>query len=133
MPDAVARNGELYRRLLGELRSRHIQVALDGCAAGKEHADSHNELPDVLKLSPTVLRAVHRGDERQRHVEQLVHRCQEAACLVIATGMDHESDLRVVRALGCTLGQGEFLGRPQPVAALAGASRPRRRGRDSNG
>ena len=133
MPETVAGNGELYRRLLGELRHLHIQVALDGCAASKEHADGNNELPDVLKLSPTVLRAAHRGDERQRHVEQLVHRCQDAACLVIATGIDHESDLRVVRTLGCTLGQGDLFGRPQPVAALTVANRPRRRPRDSNG
>ena len=132
IPEAMAGNGELYRRLLGELRHHRIQIALDGCVAGKEH-DGQGELPDVLKFSPAVLRAAHRGDERQRHIEQLVHRCQESACLVIATGLDHESDLRIARALGCTLGQGEFLGRPQTVAALAGANRPRRRGRDSNG
>jgi EAL domain-containing protein (putative c-di-GMP-specific phosphodiesterase class I) len=124
IPDSSVRPTEDFRALRAVLRDAQIELAYDGFASGKAHITEREDvLGDFLKLAPSTLRSVHRGEDRQRQVQLIMRACRDIGCAVIVTGIDSEADHRVCRELGCGLAQGEVLGRPQPLSDILHASR----------
>ena len=124
IPDSAVRITEDFQALRAVLRDAQIELAYDGFASGKAHITEREDvLGDFLKLAPSTLRSVHRGEDRQRQVQLIMRACRDIGCAVIVTGIDSEADLRVCRDLGCGLAQGEVLGRAQPLSDIVHASR----------
>lgn len=124
IPDSTVRSTTDFRALLACLRDFQIQVAYDGYASGKARITEHKEVaPDFLKLAPSMFKSIRQGADRQRQVQLIVRASQDINCAVIATGIDSEADLKICRDLGCTLAQGNLLGKPQTAAAIVHATR----------
>jgi EAL domain-containing protein (putative c-di-GMP-specific phosphodiesterase class I) len=128
IPDGAVRDTTEFRELRSALRNAHVQVAYDGYASGKAQiVDLKDFAPDYLKLAPSVLRSIQRGNDRQRQVQLMVRASQDLGAGVIATGVDSEVELEVCHSLKCALVQGELFGSPQPASALAHVSRTARK------
>ena len=123
IPDSSVRATEDFRALRAVLRDAQIELAYDGFASGKAHITEREDvLGDFLKLAPSTLRSVHRGEDRQRQVQLIMRACRDIGCSVIVTGIDSEADHKLCRDLGCGLAQGEVLGRAQPISDILHAS-----------
>ncbi|MGE3807761.1 MAG: EAL domain-containing protein [Gemmataceae bacterium] len=128
IPETAVRDAGEFHELRSALHEANVQIAYDGFAGGKAQVDEQKAMaPDYLKLAPSLLRSIRRGHDRQRQVQMMVCASQEIGASVIATGVDHESDLEICHTLGCALVQGELFGSPQPASAWAqGVRSPRK-------
>ncbi len=98
-----------------------VSLAVDDAGAGFASLRHVVELrPQFLKLDISLVRHVDRDLTRQAMVAGLTQFAQRARCEVIAEGIETRPELDMLRELGAPLGQGYFLGRPEPLPADAG-------------
>lgn len=72
--------------------------------------------PDVVKLDPYLLyRPL--GADTARMVEAINDYADSSGAVVAAVGVENDSQLRLARAMGATIGQGWLFGRPSPLVA----------------
>jgi diguanylate cyclase (GGDEF)-like protein/PAS domain S-box-containing protein len=116
----TARPADLLH-LVGEIRARGWGVALDDVGADVRSLALMPLLrPDVIKLD---LRLVH--EQPSTEVAEIVNAVnaerERTGALVLAEGIESEEHLRTARALGATVGQGWYFGRPAPLPAVTPA------------
>jgi EAL domain-containing protein (putative c-di-GMP-specific phosphodiesterase class I) len=124
IPDSAVRLSPEFMRQHKAFREVGIEIAFDDYASSKAQILERQEIAaDFLKLAPSMVRSIHRGEDRQRQVQLIISTSEQLGCRVIATGIDSEEDLRLCQELGCGLAQGELWGLPQP-AGRHGAAPP---------
>ncbi|MCG6117065.1 MAG: EAL domain-containing protein [Aquimonas sp.] len=120
---------ELARELLAALRAAGVSLALDDFGTGYSSLSYLHQFPlQVLKIDRSFIEALDRP-EPGNALAVLSAVCALGASLgmeVVAEGIETESQLRQVKALGCGFGQGYLLGLPQPLAAIQGPAVPPR-------
>ncbi len=101
------------RRALHALRDLGVQVALDDFGTGHSSLQSLRELPvDVIKVAKPFVDGAARSPHDRALMRMLVDLGELFGVRVVAEGIEREDQLRVLRELGCELGQGYLLGRP---------------------
>lgn len=101
--------------LLDRLRERGALVAVDD--AGTGYANLARLLavrPQFVKVDQAFVRGIGEDPAKRALVELVGHFASRIDAWVIAEGIESESDLREVAALGVPLGQGYLLNRPAP-------------------
>jgi EAL domain-containing protein (putative c-di-GMP-specific phosphodiesterase class I)/putative methionine-R-sulfoxide reductase with GAF domain len=113
---------EDYERLKGalcEIRGRGTRLAIDDTGAGFASLAHILKLsPDIIKLDRDLARGIDADPIRRSMAAALVAFAGQTGAQVVAEGLETEAELRAVRELGITLGQGYLLGRPGPPCAL---------------
>lgn len=121
------------RRLAGvaACRAAGFWIALGQVGAGACGLRPIVEVvPDVVKVDRALAGGMdgHRG--RRAAVAALARLARELGIVLVAEGIDTESELRTARELGVPLGQGRLLGEPSivphPAGSVVAASVPRR-------
>lgn len=103
-------------------RSLGFLVAVDDFGAGHSNLDRLLTLrPDIVKLDRSLIRA-DQPDMRDSLMPKLVSLLHESGMLVVAEGIETETDLLLAARSGVDFVQGFLLGRPQSVPSLAGAA-----------
>ncbi|MDP8974806.1 MAG: response regulator [Actinomycetota bacterium] len=74
--------------------------------------------PDFVKLDRSWVAGIDSDPARQSLVAGLGHFAHTSGCRLIAEGIESDSELRMLQALGVELGQGFLLGHPVPVDRL---------------
>jgi EAL domain-containing protein (putative c-di-GMP-specific phosphodiesterase class I) len=114
---------EDYARLKGalcEIRGRGTRLAIDDTGAGFASLAHILKLsPDIIKLDRDLARGIDADPIRRSMAAALVAFAGQTGAQVVAEGLETGAELRTVRELGITLGQGYLLGRPGPPCALA--------------
>ena len=122
IPEAVlARWSEASLQGLGALRQTGVKLHVDDFGRAATPIALFGRLPiDTLKLAPECLdeRDPARAGEPAPLVSALVALAHNLGLAVTAKGVERESQLAHVRALGCEGAQGFLLGRPLPAEAL---------------
>jgi len=98
------------------LRSAGIQIGVDDAGAG--YASFRHILklrPTVIKLDLEIVRDVDTDPVRQALTRSLVSFAAEADAVLVAEGIETETELMTLRALGVGFGQGFLLARPGPL------------------
>jgi len=107
-----------YPRLgswLDRHRARGVRIAVDDAGAGYAGLQHILALtPDVLKLDIQLVRGIDIDVARRALARCLVDFAGEVGAVVLAEGVSSAAELDVLRAVGVTLGQGFYLGRPAP-------------------
>ena len=104
---------------LQQIRALGIQVALDDFGTGFSSLSHINLLPcDLLKIDRSFVTGVLDDPKRRRLLSSLVGMAQALELGVVAEGIEHEDDLRVLQELGPLQLQGYLLGRPMPAGEL---------------
>ncbi|WP_312113392.1 EAL domain-containing protein [Brevibacillus reuszeri] len=106
-------------RLLGqkirELRQHGFLIALDDVGSGAASLKKIVEYePDIVKLDRYFGNQLSVSSAKQRLVSLFVDFCLGQIQLVLE-GMEEPEDLAIAQALGVPIGQGFFLGRPNPL------------------
>lgn len=111
---AQVTNYALFRQKLSQLRSMGLRLAVDDAGAG--YASFRHVLnlrPDVIKLDIGLTRGIDSDPARQALGSALLAFGLDAYnAAMVAEGIETAAELDTLRALGCPLGQGFYLGRP---------------------
>ena len=103
---------------LRPLREQGILLAIDDAGAGFSSLQHIVQLrPDIIKLDMSLTRAVDSDPARRALAAALIFFAREVDCLIIAEGIETESERATLHALGITKGQGYLLGRPAGIEA----------------
>ena len=104
-------------RLIRERTSDlNIGLAYDDFGAGQSRLMELVEVPpDYLKLDMSLVRDIDRSPKRQDLVRALVSVMCDLGIEVIAEGIERGEEAEACAQLGCSLGQGYYLGRPAPI------------------
>jgi EAL domain-containing protein (putative c-di-GMP-specific phosphodiesterase class I) len=104
---AVARGALEYLRALG------FSVAVDDAGSGFCSFQCLAEIrPEWLKLDCSLVRGIETDEVRQQLIKSLVDYGAQLGVSLVAEGIETETELTAVRALGVEFGQGFLFSRP---------------------
>lgn len=105
---------------LGELRATGARLAIDDTGAGMSSLAHILELsPDFIKLDRVLTTGIDRDPVRRALAASLVQFAADTGAVIVAEGIETADELRVLRDLGISHGQGYHLGYPVPLAGLS--------------
>jgi diguanylate cyclase (GGDEF)-like protein len=103
-----------------DLRAAGLRFALDDFGDGRSSLRLWAELrPEIVKIDKYFIHDVATEPVKVQTLRGLTRFAETFGTTLVAEGIETEDELRVVRDLGIELGQGWFLGRPQPVPAVS--------------
>jgi diguanylate cyclase (GGDEF)-like protein len=98
---------------LAELRRLGVRIAIDDFGSGYAYrADLQRMSVDYLKVDRASLAAHEDEDYRSWLLEAILVFARDLSLTVIAKGVETAEQMTTLKAMGCTLAQGYFLGRP---------------------
>jgi EAL domain-containing protein (putative c-di-GMP-specific phosphodiesterase class I)/GGDEF domain-containing protein/ActR/RegA family two-component response regulator len=106
-------------RLLGGLG---VAFVVDDFGTGRSNLDWLQELPvSGLKINPELIGLLDRADDRRGPalVRGMIALGHELKIKVVGEGVESASQAVALRAMGCDLAQGFYMGRPEPSEQLA--------------
>ena len=107
------------RKAVDALRRRGAMIALDDAGAGYSGLKQLLELqPSVLKIDRDLVVDLHKNEAKRAMVHMLSELAGRLDAMVLAEGIETESELAALQQLGIPFGQGYFLGRPAPPFAV---------------
>jgi EAL domain-containing protein (putative c-di-GMP-specific phosphodiesterase class I) len=111
--------GRLSRCLEG-FRSEGFLLVLDDVGTGYSNLDRIPLIkPDILKLDRTLIQGIDKDYHRQETFKSLVQLARRIGALVVAEGVETQSQAIIALELGADLLQGFFLGMPEKQGSLA--------------
>jgi diguanylate cyclase (GGDEF)-like protein len=109
-----------------QLAEAGVRIALDDFGTGFASLESLGGWPvDELKLDMSLVRPIASRSSFRTIVRTTVDLAHQLGVKVVAEGVESEAVRSELRALGCDIGQGYFLGRPMPPGAFADWMRDR--------
>lgn len=116
---AIARDPERARTTLQELRQLGARIVLDGFGVGNSSLVLPATLPlDAVKIDRSLISQAHHDRSKRALAVAIVALAREIGLETIAVGIETEQQLRLAQELGCSLGQGFLLARPEPPERL---------------
>jgi EAL domain-containing protein (putative c-di-GMP-specific phosphodiesterase class I)/GGDEF domain-containing protein len=104
-----------------QVHAAGVMLALDDFGDGRSSLRLWSELqPDIVKIDKYFTADLSRHAKKLQTLRALMQIAEVFGSTLVAEGIETAEDLRVVRDLGITLGQGYFMGRPfaQPRVAI---------------
>jgi EAL domain-containing protein (putative c-di-GMP-specific phosphodiesterase class I) len=100
-------------------------VALDDFGAGYAGLTSFAQLqPDIVKFALELIWDIDRESTKARLVKSMINVCSEMGVITLAEGVETESELSTLLAMGCDLFQGYLLAKPAPEIPNSGTTSP---------
>ena len=100
---------------ISDLRALGVNISIDDFGTGYSSLSYLQRLPiDNLKIDRCFVEDMHRPDSTQPLVQAVVGLAHSMRMTATAEGVETESELAVLHALGCDEVQGYLLGRPRP-------------------
>jgi diguanylate cyclase (GGDEF)-like protein len=100
---------------IDDLSARGAQIALDDMGAGYSGLTQMMTVrPDYLKLDRGLISGIDTDPDRAALVAAMLSYAEHTGGRLVAEGVETEAELETLRALGVTLIQGFYLGRPGP-------------------
>ncbi|HEX3908285.1 MAG TPA: EAL domain-containing protein, partial [Mycobacteriales bacterium] len=99
--------------VLQQLRADGVRVSIDDYGTGYSSLSRLRRLPVTeLKLDQSFIRGIDVDDRAAAIVESTIRLAHSLRLELVAEGIETESELQCLTALGCDVGQGYHLGRP---------------------
>jgi EAL domain-containing protein (putative c-di-GMP-specific phosphodiesterase class I)/DNA-binding NarL/FixJ family response regulator len=101
---------------LARLRKLGVRLAIDDAGAGFASLRHILRLaPDFVKLDRTLIDGIERDRSHQALAAGLISFANKIDATIVAEGIERPAQLRALRELGVTCGQGFLLARPAPL------------------
>ena len=98
--------------LLGALKARGVRLAIDDFGTGYSSLSYLHRFPiDVLKVDRSFIGTLGTGDDEL--TKTIVRLGQSLGLTTVAEGIEERDQLAALRGMGCDLGQGFLLARPE--------------------
>jgi diguanylate cyclase (GGDEF)-like protein/PAS domain S-box-containing protein len=95
-----------------------VEVALDDFGTGYSSLTLLRDLPvSIVKIDRSFIAPIGLDRSATAIVRRVIALCQELGVVTVAEGVETQSQLTALRALGCTQAQGYLIGPPEPLAA----------------
>jgi predicted signal transduction protein with EAL and GGDEF domain len=105
---------------MNAIKSLGFLLAIDDFGTGSSSFASLHEFPaDVLKLDRSLLVDLETSKQTAALVHALAILTNNLGLAIVAEGIERESDVAILRELGCHFGQGYFFARPLSPDAFA--------------
>ncbi|HUA49805.1 MAG TPA: EAL domain-containing protein [Solirubrobacteraceae bacterium] len=109
-------DSERVSATIAALRSLGARFALDDFGTGYSSLSYLHTLPfDMLKIAKSFVDGLARGGREASFVRMIIELARTLGVTVIAEGIETPDQVTALVALECDLGQGFYLGRPEPV------------------
>jgi diguanylate cyclase (GGDEF)-like protein len=106
-------------RFFAQLAESGVQVSLDDFGTGYASLESLGGWPiNELKLDRSIVRPITSSASFRTIVRTTIDLAHQLGVKVVAEGIESAAVCSELRALGCDIGQGFYLGRPMPAAAF---------------
>lgn len=116
---AIIQDPESAHLVLNCLDQAGIQIALDDFGTGHSSLSQLSSYPfHRIKIDRSFVASFEHGEKQDKIVKTIISLGSSLGLKVTAEGIEHESQLEKLAALGCDIGQGYLLGRPLPAKAL---------------
>jgi len=104
---------------LGEIKQLGVCTAIDDFGSGYAYHSDLRRMPlDFLKVDRNSLAATEDEDYRSWLLETILVVGRDLSLTLIAKGIETYEQITALQAMGCTMAQGFFLGKPTPVEAV---------------
>jgi diguanylate cyclase (GGDEF)-like protein len=108
-----------FGKTLAELKELGVRLSIDDFGTGFSSLGRLKRYPiDELKVDQGFVKGLGIDSSDTALVEAIVAMAHALKLSVTAEGIENESQLAQLRAMGCQRGQGYFLARPMPAAAI---------------
>lgn len=105
--------------ILTRLRLKRIGLSIDDFGTGHSSLIQLRDIPfDELKLDRSFVNGAARDPALRAIVEATLAMARQLGMTSVAEGVESRDDWDFLRALGCDVAQGYFIGRPMPAADL---------------
>jgi EAL domain-containing protein (putative c-di-GMP-specific phosphodiesterase class I) len=116
---AVMRDPALAARHMHLLKLAGIRFAIDDFGTGHSSLAQLSRLPlDQLKIDRAFITHAHERPADATIVKSTIELAHNMGLSVVAEGIENERALRLLRAMGCDLLQGEYISKPLEPAAV---------------
>ena len=114
---AYTEDSEQVIKVVERLRKKGFMVEMDDFGTGYSSLNMLSAMPvDVLKMDREFVRNIEHSEKAIRLVALILNTAKELDVPVIAEGVETESQLMLLRELGCAVVQGYYFSRPLPAA-----------------
>ena len=125
---AVMRDFELTMKLLKRLKEIGVGLSLDDFGTGYSSLSLLRRLPvDTLKVDRSFVTAMTADTSGVKMVEAILQLARLFDLKVVAEGIEHEEEEKLLKDRGCEFGQGWRYGKPLTVAACLDMMREQRK------
>jgi diguanylate cyclase (GGDEF)-like protein len=108
-------NSELTRTMLLELQRLGVRIYLDDFGTGYSSLSYLYRLPlDAIKIDRTFVTQMDRGEQHLQLVHIVRDLARNIGVSAVAEGVETETQLQVLRSLGCEFAQGYLFSKPVP-------------------
>ncbi|HWA70775.1 MAG TPA: EAL domain-containing protein [Polyangiaceae bacterium] len=129
---AAVADYDALKSALRPFRESGALLSIDDAGAG--YASMRHILnlkPDIIKLDMSITRDIDTDSNRRALAKGLIAFAHEIGSTIVAEGIETESELEALRAIGVDKAQGYYLSKPKPLddlvlASLGITSEPRR-------
>lgn len=116
---AAMENAEQTIGMLNKLKTLGVQISIDDFGTGYSSLSYLHRLPfDTLKIDRSFVTGVGADGENSEILQTIISLAKNLKKKVIAEGIETESQLTLLKNLGCDYGQGYLLARPQNVEKM---------------
>lgn len=116
---AVMQNAEDAANTLQALRGIGVQLSIDDFGTGYSSLSYLHRFPiDTLKVDRSFVMRMGANGENSEIVKTIITLAQNLSLNVIAEGVETIDQLRILRELGCSYGQGFFFAKPLPLEEI---------------
>jgi EAL domain-containing protein (putative c-di-GMP-specific phosphodiesterase class I)/GGDEF domain-containing protein len=100
------------------LRASGLEVAMDDLGEGFSSLRLWSELkPAYVKIDKHFISGIHQDPHKLQFVRSIQQLAEDAHALVIAEGVETQSELAIIKTLNIRYAQGYLIGRPSPTPA----------------
>jgi diguanylate cyclase (GGDEF)-like protein/PAS domain S-box-containing protein len=108
------------QRVLQALHSWGLRLAIDDFGTGYSSLSRLKHMPvQELKIDREFIRDVDRDALLAGMVRAMIQVAESLEMTPVAVGIETEEELRFLRSIGCTLGQGFWFARPMPAERMS--------------
>lgn len=107
--------------ILTRLRLKHIGLSIDDFGTGHSSLTQLRDIPfDELKIDRSFVHGAWRDASLRAIFEASLGMARQLGMKIVAEGVEDREDWGFLRAVGCDMAQGYFIGRPMLAADLPG-------------
>jgi diguanylate cyclase (GGDEF)-like protein len=112
-------DGGIALKVLTELKSRGISLAVDDFGTGYSSLQALRQLPfDVVKIDRSFIESIHTHQRDAAVVAAVVDLAHAIGLTVVAEGVEHQAQIELLLQMGCDAAQGFHLAEPAAARDL---------------